>query len=42
MFDNAVILLGNTPVGTYILIAVIAGVVVLGTVIAGLITKKKK
>lgn len=42
MVENAVIVLGNTPVGTYILIAAIAGVVVIGTVIAGLITKKKK
>ena len=36
------VLLGNTSAGTYVLIAVVAGVVVIGTVIAGIITKKKK
>ena len=40
--SSAWILLGNTSATTYILIAVVAGIVVIGTVIAGLLTKKKK
>ena len=36
------VLLGNTSATTYILIGVIAGVVVIATLVAGLFTKKKK
>ncbi|MBQ4256251.1 MAG: hypothetical protein IKP75_01955 [Oscillospiraceae bacterium] len=33
---------GNTSVNSYIIIAVIAGVLVIGAVVAGIFTKKKK
>ncbi len=42
MLENVSIIAGNVSAGSYVIIVAVAGVLLVGAAVAGIITKKKK
>jgi len=42
MLENINILAGNVSAGSYLIVVIVAGVLLVGAAVAGIVTKKKK